>query len=170
MGDCHKILRPAGRRVFSVGPNHFLLVVTSGARAPTTAKSSTQRKRGCDLLNLLPSFQIKSTLDAIITEIQLPVPLKKIKDHFRHGHDVYFSTLGATDFSNCTTCCALRQAAGLGKLSVMVLPATLRVSRNWGSWPGSVGLAQWQVGLPQRRTTAVMEPGRRSPKPRNSSS
>src|SRR6266481_4084980 len=58
---------------------------------------------------------------------------------------------------------------GLGKLSVTVLPATLRVRRNWGSWPGSFGLAQWQVGLPQRRMTAVMEPGRRSPKRRNSS-
>ena len=44
-----------------------------------------------------------------------------------------------------------------------------RVSRNWGSWPGSLGRAQWQVGLPQRRTTAVAEQGRRSPKPRNSS-
>src|ERR1700675_3035035 len=58
---------------------------------------------------------------------------------------------------------------GVGKVCVWVLPATLRVSRSCGSWPGSFGLAQWQVGLPQRRMTALMEPGRRSPKRRNSS-
>src|SRR5205807_1751816 len=44
-----------------------------------------------------------------------------------------------------------------------------RVRRNCGSCPGSLCLAQWQEGLPQRRVTAVMEPGRRSPKSRNSS-
>lgn len=27
----------------------------------------------------------------------------------------------------------------------------------------TLGLAQWQVGLPQRRTTAEIEPGRKSP-------
>src|SRR6516164_1062637 len=59
---------------------------------------------------------------------------------------------------------------GLGKLSVTVLPDTRRVRRNCGSCPGSLCLAQWQEGLPQRRVTAVMEPGRRSPRPRNSSS
>jgi hypothetical protein len=31
------------------------------------------------------------------------------------------------------------------------------------------GLAQWQDGFPQRRTTAVIDPGRRSPKLRKSS-
>ena len=70
--------------------------------------------------------------------------------------------------NSATSCCALRGAAGLGKLCVTVLPATLGVSRNCGSWPGSLGLAQWQEGLSQRRVTAVIEPGRRSPKPRNS--
>jgi hypothetical protein len=62
-----------------------------------------------------------------------------------------------------------RRAAGLGKVSVTVLPATRRVRRNCGSCPGSLRLAQWQDGLPQRRRTAVREPGRRSPKLRNSS-
>ena len=33
---------------------------------------------------------------------------------------------------------------GNWKVSVVVLPATLRVRRKWGSWPGSLGLAQWQ--------------------------
>src|SRR5580693_8006778 len=41
--------------------------------------------------------------------------------------------------------------------------------RNCGWWPGSFGLAQWQLGFPQRRTLAVMEPGRKSPKRRNCS-
>src|SRR5580704_17757426 len=41
--------------------------------------------------------------------------------------------------------------------------------RNCGWWPGSLGLAQWQLGFPQRRTLAVMEPGRKSPKLRNCS-
>src|ERR1035438_149555 len=71
--------------------------------------------------------------------------------------------------NSATSFCALRKAAGLGKLSVTVLPATRRVRRNWGSWPGSFGFAQWFLRLPQRRTTAVIEPGRRSPRPRNSS-
>src|ERR1017187_890575 len=71
--------------------------------------------------------------------------------------------------NSATSFCALRKAAGLGKLSVTVLPATRRVRRNWGSWPGSFGLAQWQGGLPQRRTTTVIEPGRRSPRRPNSS-
>src|SRR6202008_4633476 len=68
-----------------------------------------------------------------------------------------------------TSCCALRSAVGLGKVSVTVFPATRRVRRNCGSCPGSLRLAQWQEGLPQRRVTAVIEPGRRSLKPRNSS-
>src|ERR1700689_4556474 len=41
--------------------------------------------------------------------------------------------------------------------------------RNCGWWPGSLGWAQWQLGFPQRRTLAVMEPGRKSPKRRNCS-
>src|SRR5256885_8139427 len=65
-------------------------------------------------------------------------------------------------------CSSDLSAVGLGKVSVTVLPATRRVRRNWGACPGSLRLAQWQEGLPQRRVTAVMEPGRRSPKPRNS--
>src|SRR5438552_5919256 len=72
-------------------------------------------------------------------------------------------------WNSATSCCALRSAVGLGKVSVTVLPATRRGSRNCGSCPGSLCLAQWQEGLPQRRVTAVMEPGRRSPKARNSS-
>src|SRR5260370_21088811 len=68
------------------------------------------------------------------------------------------------------SCWALRRAVGLGKVSVTVLPATRRVRRNCGSCPGSLRLAQWQDGLPQRRVTAVMEQGRRAPKRRNSSS
>jgi len=55
--------------------------------------------------------------------------------------------------------CALRQAAGEGKDSPTVLPSTLRVSRICGSWPGSFGLAQWQLGLPQRRLTAQIAQG-----------
>jgi hypothetical protein len=43
-----------------------------------------------------------------------------------------------------------------------VFPFTLRLRRNCGSCPGSLGLAQWQVGFPQRRTLAVMEPRRKS--------
>src|SRR5437660_4718869 len=72
-------------------------------------------------------------------------------------------------WNSATSCWALRRAVGLGKVSVTVLPATRRVRRNCGSCPGSLRLAQWQDGLPQRRVTAVMEPGRRSPKRRNSS-
>src|SRR5438132_1778565 len=72
-------------------------------------------------------------------------------------------------WNSATSCCALRSAVGLAKLSVTVLPATRRVRRNCGSCPGSWCLAQWQEGLPQRRITAVMEPGRRSPQLRNSS-
>src|SRR3974377_2551316 len=71
-------------------------------------------------------------------------------------------------WNSATSCCALRSAVGLGKVSVPVLPATRRVRRNCGSCPGSLCLAQWQEGLPQRRVTAVMEPGRRSLKARNS--
>src|SRR5215831_11842554 len=71
--------------------------------------------------------------------------------------------------NSATSCCALRRAVGLGKLSVTILPDTRRVRRNCGSCPGSLCLAQWQEGLPQRRVTAVIEPRRRSPKPRNSS-
>src|ERR1017187_6419017 len=58
--------------------------------------------------------------------------------------------------------CAFRQAAGEGNDSATVFPSTLRVSRIWGSCPGSLGLAQWQVGFPQRRGTAQIEPVRRS--------
>src|SRR5207302_1477393 len=72
-------------------------------------------------------------------------------------------------WNSVTSCWALRRAVGLGKVSVTVLPATRRVRRNCGSCPGSLCLAQWQDGLPQRRMTAVREPGRRSPKLRNSS-
>ena len=60
-------------------------------------------------------------------------------------------------------CQALAQAAGVGNDSATVFPFTVRVSRICGSCPLSWGLAQWQVGLPQRRTTAQIEPGRRSP-------
>src|SRR5256885_7478366 len=66
-------------------------------------------------------------------------------------------------------CSSDLSAVGLGKVSVTVLPATRRVRRNWGSCPGSLRLAQWQDDLPQRRVTAVMEPGRRSCRPRKSS-
>src|SRR5208337_864875 len=41
---------------------------------------------------------------------------------------------------------------------------TFRVRRICGSCPESLGLAQWQVGFPQRRGTAQIEPGRRSPR------
>src|SRR5271166_6965961 len=59
--------------------------------------------------------------------------------------------------------CALRQAEGEGNDSATVLPFTFRVRRICGSCPGSLGLAQWQDGFPQRRGTAQIEPGRRSP-------
>src|SRR5256886_16935176 len=52
--------------------------------------------------------------------------------------------------NSVTSCWALRRAVGLGKVSVTVLPATRRVRRNCGSCPGSLRLAQWQDGLPQR--------------------
>ena len=66
------------------------------------------------------------------------------------GRRAQIFSLTATSFSlSCwkrrnspTSCWALRKAAGLGKPSAIVLPATLRVSRNWGSWPGSLGRAR----------------------------
>jgi hypothetical protein len=60
--------------------------------------------------------------------------------------------------------CAFRQAEGEENDSAHVFPSTLRVRRTWGSCPGSFGLAQWQVGFPQRRAMAQIEPVRRSPR------
>src|ERR1700679_2344074 len=50
-------------------------------------------------------------------------------------------------WNSSTSRCALRRAAGVGKDSDTVFPSTLRVSRNWGAWTGSLGLAQWQGGF-----------------------
>src|SRR5207253_3964928 len=45
-------------------------------------------------------------------------------------------------WNSSTSRWALRKAAGVEKLSVTVLPSALRVRRNCGSWPASLGWAQ----------------------------
>src|ERR1019366_4140629 len=69
-------------------------------------------------------------------------------------------------WNSVTSSAALRNAAGVAKDSATLLPLTLRSRRNCG-WPAPSGRAQWQLGLPQRRGTADMVPGRKSPRVRN---
>src|ERR1035438_322481 len=58
---------------------------------------------------------------------------------------------------------ALRTAAREGRFCVTVLPSIFWVSCAWGPCPGSLGLAQWHSGFPQRREALAMEPGWKSP-------
>jgi hypothetical protein len=53
----------------------------------------------------------------------------------------------------------MRSAVGLGKVFGHRLAGH---SASEAKLRGSLCLAQWQEGLPERRVTAVMEPGRRS--------
>src|ERR1019366_3476131 len=69
-------------------------------------------------------------------------------------------------WNSVTSSAALRNAAGVAKDSARLLPLTLRSRRNCG-WAAPSGRAQWQLGLPQRRGTADMVPGRKSPRVRN---
>ena len=89
-------------------------------------------------------------------------------DLFVDSDELLAQLLEATELAHLLL--GLAQSGGVGK-TFRDRPASYPAGQpELGVMAGVVGPgAQSQVGLPQRRTTAVTEPGRKSPKLRNSS-